>query len=108
MFLGISDRAVSVIGGALEKANLPKSRVGFFACHQSTSWLGKVIQQQAGLQHSQTLDTFDWAASIGSANIPLVLKKASESNVLKNGDIVVAYTGGTGITDCATVLRWAM
>ncbi len=106
MFLGTADRAKEVIVSALHKCGLETSDIDFYGCHQGTSWLRAVTQKFAGIAPAKSVDTFPWAASLSSANLPLVLATASKEGLLLEKDTVLLYTGGTGITDCAAVLHW--
>lgn len=106
LFLESADTAKETIDSALERANLSPADVQFFACHQGTAWIRKAIQSYAGLAHATTLDTFPWAGSLSAANIPLVLYTAAAEGMLREGDLTVMYSGGSGITSSAAVVRW--
>lgn len=106
MFLDVPEVADHVISEALDQAGHGKSAVDFFACHQGTAWLRQVVQQFAGLESAASLDTFATFGSLAAANIPLVLAKAEESGVLRPGQLVVTYSGGSGVTGASLVMRW--
>jgi 3-oxoacyl-[acyl-carrier-protein] synthase-3 len=106
LLLGVADRARHVLHGALERAEILAEQVSFYAAHQAAAWLRRVTQEHAGLQSARALDTFPWAASVGAANVPLVLHTARRSGFLRDDDIVATFTGGLGATWSAMILRW--
>ena len=106
MLMLTADFGKEVIDDALAQAGLRHDEVDFFACHQGTRWLRYVTQRLAGLTHARAVDTFEWAGSISAANIPLVLATAEREGLLRDGDVVTTFAGGTGITYASLVLRW--
>ena len=106
MFSTTADGSRDVIQRALSSAGLTPKDVDFYACHQGTSWLRSVTQEYAGMVNAKSLDTFAWAANLSAANLPLVLYCAEREGMLKPGDIVVTYSGGSGITHTAAVMVW--
>lgn len=106
MLMLTADFGKEVIDHALAQAGLRHDEVDFFACHQGTRWLREVTQRLAGLARARAVDTFEWAGSISAANIPLVLATAERDHLLRDGDLVATYAGGTGVTYSSLVLRW--
>lgn len=93
-FLGIADRAREVTGEALEAAGLQTSEVNFYAPHQPTRWFRPVTQEYAGLQSARSIETFEWAASLFSVNIPLALSIGEREGLLSEDDVVLMFAGG--------------
>ncbi len=108
LLLGLPDTSRMCIHAALEQAGVSPGDVRFFASHQGTCWLRKVVQEHAGLQHARTVDLFSRFGSLSAANIPLSLFEAERDGLLAPGDIVVTYGGGSGVTFGSTVLRWGV
>jgi 3-oxoacyl-[acyl-carrier-protein] synthase-3 len=106
IFLDIPDQAKDATTAVLASAQLHASDVDFFAAHQGMPWLRQIAQDLAGLGAARTLDTFPFAASLFSANIPLVLKHAEDRGLVKDNDLVMLFGGGTGVTYGATLVRW--
>ncbi|MCA9621046.1 MAG: hypothetical protein KC731_18615 [Myxococcales bacterium] len=106
MLDSIADNAKDAIAAALRDADLLPEAVDFYACHQGFPWLRRVTQRFAGLTNARSLDTFRLAANAASVNVPLVLAMAEREGMLNNGDVVVTYGGGSGITWSSLVLRW--
>jgi 3-oxoacyl-[acyl-carrier-protein] synthase-3 len=80
--------------------------VDFFACHQATIWFRRVIQEHVGFSRAEALDTYPEAGTISAANIPLILDRARNCDLLKPGMLVATFQGGTGATYGASLVRW--
>lgn len=106
MLMGLPECARATIRAGIEQAQLTVEQVDFYASHQAFPWFRKLTQSCAGLDHARSLDTFSMAGSIIAANIPLVMSQAQEQGLLGDGDIVVAHSGGSGVTYSSLVFRW--
>ena len=106
MFLMLADRGKEVVVDALARLELRPEDVQFYAAHQATIWFRRVTQQHIGLTGARSADTFPWAGTLSAANIPLVLATAEAEGLLLDGDLVAMYSGGTGMTWSASILRW--
>lgn len=106
VFLLIADICKESIGTALERAGETPKAVDFFAMHQGTPWLRKVIQDYVGLERARSFDLFHKTAHLMASNIPATLAGADEAGELRPGDLVVLMGGGQGMTYGASVLRW--
>jgi 3-oxoacyl-[acyl-carrier-protein] synthase-3 len=106
MILTIADLAVDVADDALAQAGLGRADVRFYASHQGTPWLRPLTQEHLGLANARFVDTFSWTANMVSANVPAELALGAQKGLLKDGDPVLLFSGGSGITWSAVVLRW--
>ncbi len=106
MLLLIADLAKEVVDDALGKAELGPLDVDFYATHQSTLWFRQVTQDYMGLSNAKSFDSFSWTGSLAASNIPFMLGMAEREGVLRNGQLVATYSGGSGITWSGNVLRW--
>lgn len=106
MLLTLADRARQIVGEALNAAGVGPRDVDFYASHQATSWFRQLTQEHAGLSHARAMDTFHFTGSLIGANVPFVLDAAVCDGQLRDGDLVVTHSGGTGITWSSVVLRW--
>jgi 3-oxoacyl-[acyl-carrier-protein] synthase-3 len=106
MFLMLADRGKEVVVDALDKLQLRPDDVQFYAAHQATIWFRRVTQAHIGMTGARSADTFPWAGTLSAANIPLVLATAEAEGSLHDGDLVAMYSGGTGMTWSASILRW--
>lgn len=106
MLASAADNAKVVVDEALAEAALSPEAVDFFAGHQSTRWFRRVLQEHTGLTRARFVDTFSWAGSLMSCNLPLILYVAQKEGLLREDDVVAMHTGGSGITFSGMVLRW--
>ncbi|MDF2692081.1 MAG: 3-oxoacyl-[acyl-carrier-protein] synthase [Labilithrix sp.] len=106
MLVRITDRAKQVVGEALADAGLTTEHVDFYACHQAFRWLREVTQKYVGLTAARAVDHFHWTGTVSAANLPLQLALGEKEGMLKPGDIVATFQGGTGMTWSSMVMRW--
>ncbi len=106
MVATIADRAKQVLEESIAEAGVTPADVDFYACHQAFLWLRDVTQRHAGMVNARSVDTFRWAGSVSSANLPLVLAMGERDGLLRDGDVVAMHQGGTGMTFSAMTMRW--
>lgn len=106
MLLLIADLAKDVVDDALKKSGNTAADVDFYATHQSTYWFRKTTQDYMGLVKAKSFDSFAWTGSLGASNIPFMLGMGEREGLLKDGDLIAMYTGGSGITWSGQVMRW--
>jgi 3-oxoacyl-[acyl-carrier-protein] synthase-3 len=104
--LNFAHYARGAVHEALDEAKLTTKDVSFYASHQGFSWLHGVTQRAVGLEHAASIDHFKYTAAISSANVPFQLAMAEKEGLLRPGDIVAAFQGGTGMTWSGLTLRW--
>ena len=106
MVVKIVDRAKQVVDEALAEAKVSVGEVDFYACHQAFLWLRDVSQRHIGMDKARSVDTFKWAGTVSGANLPLVMAMGEREGLLRAGDRVAMFQGGTGMTWSGMVLRW--
>jgi 3-oxoacyl-[acyl-carrier-protein] synthase-3 len=106
MFLNIVTRAEQALAAVLERAGVDREQIGFYACHQAFEWLRPVSQRHLRLVNAKSVDTFSWAGTLSSANLPLVLSAGEREGLLASSDLVFLFQGGTGMTWSGALLRW--
>jgi 3-oxoacyl-[acyl-carrier-protein] synthase-3 len=103
MLLDIPDRGQEAIRSALKVAGLAEKDIGFYACHQATSWFRSVTQELAGLSDARFIDHFQWTGSLSGCNVPLQLALADREGLLA-GRNVALFSGATGETWGAAIV----
>ena len=106
MVVRIADRARMVVGEAIASAGLTGKDVSFFAGHQGFKWLLPVTQEITGLGHARTVDHFHYTGTVSSVNLPFQLAVAEKENLLRPGDVIACFQGGTGMTWSGMTMRW--
>lgn len=106
MVTRITDRAQQVVGEALKDAKLDPKDVNFYACHQPFKWLRPASQAGIGMDNAKFVDHFHYTGTVSAVNLPLQLAVAEKEGLLKPGDVVACFQGGTGMTWSGMTLRW--
>lgn len=95
-----------LIEEALKESKRDKSEVQFYAGHQGMSWFREATQKAIGIAEAKSYDTFKMHASLVGANVPLVSYLASKNGALKNGDLLAAFSPGSGMTASGMIMKW--
>jgi 3-oxoacyl-[acyl-carrier-protein] synthase-3 len=106
LLIDIPDRAKEVIDSALAQSGVAHEEVRFFAGHQASVWLRPVVQKVARLEHARSVDIYPWAGSLSGVNVPLVMALGEREGLLRDGDVMVGFGGGSGEVWGAFVMRW--
>jgi len=106
MFLAAADLGKTVLDDCLSQAGIGPDQIDFFAAHQGTSWFRATVQEYLGYRNAKAVDTYAWAGSLTGCNIPLVLAVAQKERLLRDGDMIAMYSGGTGVIYSGMLLRW--
>jgi 3-oxoacyl-[acyl-carrier-protein] synthase III len=106
MFTRMTARAKEVVGEALTDAGLTPEDVAFFACHQPFPWLRAASQACIGMTNARSVDHFQYTGTLSAVNLPFQLAVAEKEGLLKAGDVVACFQGGTGMTWSGMTLRW--
>ena len=106
VFLSTADVCKESIDAALAAAELTTGDVGFFAMHQGTPWLRRVVQDHAGLGHARSVESFAETGYMFAAILPAALALGERDGLLRDGDIVLATGGGPGMTFGSIAMRW--
>ncbi len=99
-------RAKEAVDRALSDSGLGAADVNFYASHQGFKWLHPVTMAAAGLSHAKGVDHFHITAAISSVNLPFQLAMGEREGLLRPGDVVACFQGGTGMTWSGMALRW--
>ncbi|HEX7836917.1 MAG TPA: 3-oxoacyl-[acyl-carrier-protein] synthase III C-terminal domain-containing protein [Kofleriaceae bacterium] len=106
VFLATADICKESIDAVLAKSGLTTRDVGFFAMHQGTPWIHRVIQDHAGLGHARSIESFSRTGYLFASTIPAGLALADGAGLLADDDLVLATAGGPGVTFGSIAMRW--
>ena len=106
LLLSTPETCKETIDAALASAQLSPRDIGFFAMHQGTPWLRRVVQDWAGLGHTRYIDTFAQTGYLFACILPAGLVLAERAGLLATDDVVLATAGGTGMSFGSIVMRW--
>jgi 3-oxoacyl-[acyl-carrier-protein] synthase-3 len=106
VFLLTADVCPESIDHVLADTGLAPADIAVFAMYQGTPWLRRVVQRCAGLDHARTSESFPRTAYLFGAVLPANLYFAEQEGKIADGDLVLATSGGTGMTFGSAVMRW--
>jgi 3-oxoacyl-[acyl-carrier-protein] synthase-3 len=106
VFLSTADVLKESIDAVLATTGFAAGDIEFFAMHQGTPWLLRVVQDYAGLGHARWVESFARTGYLFAAILPAALALAERDGLLDDGALVLATAGGPGITFGSAVLRW--
>ena len=106
MIVRITDRAKQVVTEALADAGHKPEDVDFYASHQAFEWLRSVTQANTGMVNARHVDHFHWTGTVSTVNLPLQMALGEKEGLLRPGDLVACFQGGTGMTWSGMALRW--
>jgi 3-oxoacyl-[acyl-carrier-protein] synthase III len=106
VILNVADYGREAVNAALEKAGIPADEISYYASHQATAWFTRATQDFIGLKKARSLSTFQKAGNLSACNVPLALAEGEKNGLLKPGDMVATYGGGSGMTWSSLIMRW--
>lgn len=104
--LGLGARARNAVDEALAKAGIRREDVGFFVSQQGFRWLHPLLQDATGLGHARCVEHFHYTGATSSVNVLFQLAVGEKENLLRPGDLVACFQGGSGMTWSGMALRW--
>jgi len=105
-FLCIPEHADDVVGDVLAQAGVSPRDIEVYIPHQPTKWFRDVTQRHLGLSQARHVDTFSKYASMSGANVAYGYDLALTEGKLRDGDLVLSFAAGAGLTYSAMVMRW--
>lgn len=93
--------------GALAAAGLDLKDVSLFVSNQVTGWFVDACRRALDLPEGRAVNTFPEVGNIGAAAVIYNLARAQRDGRLKDGDVVLMYSQGAGLTRVAAVYRWS-
>ncbi|WP_338448088.1 ketoacyl-ACP synthase III [Niallia oryzisoli] len=90
----------------LEKASMPLSDVNWFVPHSANLRMIESICQKTNFPIEKTLYSLVEYGNTSAATIPLSLDKGVREGKITNGDILLLYGFGGGLTHAGLIVRW--
>ncbi|WP_394233481.1 ketoacyl-ACP synthase III [Niallia oryzisoli] len=90
----------------LEKASMPLSDVNWFIPHSANLRMIESICHKSGFPIEKTLYSLVEYGNTSAATIPLSLDMGVREGKVKNGDILLLYGFGGGLTHAGQLIRW--
>ncbi len=99
-------RFEEAIAEVLQKAGLTKEDLDMFIPHQANLRISQFIQKRMGLRDDQVWNNIQKYGNTTAASIPIALTEAWEAGAIKENDLVVLASFGSGFTWGANLIRW--
>ncbi|WP_445487392.1 ketoacyl-ACP synthase III [Niallia sp. 03133] len=94
------------IQALLHKADLSKKEINWFIPHSANLRMVESICEKSGISLEKTLTSMEYYGNTSSASIPLALNLAIEEGKVMNGDKLLLYGFGGGLTHLGLVIKW--
>jgi 3-oxoacyl-[acyl-carrier-protein] synthase-3 len=53
-------------------------------------------------------DSYEYTTSLAACNVPFCAGMAEREGLLRSGDVVAMFSGGSGITLSGSIVRWGV
>ncbi|MDQ0176296.1 ketoacyl-ACP synthase III [Bacillus chungangensis] len=98
----------SGIQTVLNKANMTTANIDWFAPHSVNLRMIESICEKARMPLERTLTSVEYFGNTSSASIPLSLYLGVKEKKLEQGDTVLIYGFGGGLTHAGLIVRWGV
>ena len=95
-----------VIKEALEANNLTLDDVALVVPHQANLRITEAVTQRLGISPEKVFSNIQRYGNTTAASIPIALDEAIEQGKIKEGDLVVIASFGSGFTWASAAVRW--
>ncbi|SEN74498.1 ketoacyl-ACP synthase III [Paenibacillus sp. OV219] len=92
----------------LENSGYSVDEVDWFVPHSANMRIVESICERTGIPLERTLTSMAQYGNTSAASIPLALDLAIKDGRIANGDTVLLYGFGGGLTESALLLRWTL
>ncbi|WP_148932878.1 ketoacyl-ACP synthase III [Paenibacillus methanolicus] len=96
------------VSALLERYGYTPSDLDWFVPHSANMRIIESVCERTGIPVERTLASLETRGNTSAASIPLALDMAMKDGRLKNGDLVLLYGFGGGLTEAALLLRWTL
>ncbi|KAF9141829.1 3-oxoacyl-[acyl-carrier-protein] synthase 3 protein 2 [Mortierella sp. GBA39] len=90
----------------LEQAGMTPGDVNWFVPHSANFRMVESICEKAGIPVEKTLTSMEYYGNTSSVSIPLALQLGLDEGKLQNGDTLLLYGFGGGLTHAGLILKW--
>lgn len=109
--IGVFESSMNVVPQlvkqVLEKAGLAIDDIQAAVFYQAARSSLEVLRRHTGIPKNKFYISMKDCGNVGSANIPIALKRAADEGVLQKHDRVLLAGFGSGLSWAGTMLRWA-
>ncbi|MFD2117961.1 ketoacyl-ACP synthase III [Paenibacillus yanchengensis] len=80
--------------------------IDWFVPHSANMRIVEAILERTGIPREKTLTSMEQFGNTSAASIPLALDQAVQQGIVKQGDNLLLYGFGGGLTEAAVFIRW--
>lgn len=92
----------------VEQAGLSLSDIDFFIPHSANLRMIESICEKSGYPAEKTLTSAAYYGNTSAASIPLALADAVSEGRVRQGDLLLLYGFGGGLTHAGVIVRWTL
>ncbi|QHT62582.1 ketoacyl-ACP synthase III [Paenibacillus lycopersici] len=92
----------------MARNNLTLDDIGWFVPHSANMRIVESVCERTGVSLERTLTSIREYGNTSAASIPLAIDLALKEDRIKNGDTLLLYGFGGGLTESALLLRWTL
>lgn len=96
----------SGIKEVLNQAELQLDNIDWFVPHSANLRMIESICERSGFSMDKTLTSVEYMGNTSSVSIPLALQIGINEGKLKNGDTLLVYGFGGGLTHAGLIMKW--
>jgi len=92
----------------LKQASMPLGEIDWFVPHSANLRMIESICEKSGISLERTLTSVEYMGNTSSVSIPLALQIGINEGKLKNGDTLLIYGFGGGLTHAGHIIKWCV
>jgi 3-oxoacyl-[acyl-carrier-protein] synthase-3 len=103
------EEAISAVADRLLKRHdLTADDLRALVCHQANLRLIEYVAEQLGVDEERHWHNVEWAGNTGAVGAPSALFEGIDRNIddLRDGDLILVVTVGSGLNAVGVLLRW--
>lgn len=90
----------------VQKSGMELNDINWFVPHSANLRMIESICERSGIPLEKTLTSAEYCGNTSSVTIPLALDKGIRDGKVKNGDTIMVYGFGGGLTHAGHIIRW--
>ncbi|KQL52341.1 3-oxoacyl-ACP synthase [Heyndrickxia shackletonii] len=90
----------------MQKAEINPNGIDWFVPHSANLRMIESVCERSGIPMEKTLTSAEFYGNTSSVTIPLALDLGIREGKVKNGDIMMVYGFGSGLTHAGHIIRW--
>ncbi|MCA0754991.1 ketoacyl-ACP synthase III [Paenibacillus sp. N4] len=92
----------------LERSGLTTADIDWFIPHSANMRIIEALCERTGFTLDKTLSSIKWYGNTSAASIPLALDEAVKAGSVRNGQQMLLFGFGGGLTQAGVIIRWSL